>query len=103
MPSSQQHFMSQCGFTYQVGSICLAQVEPAFAFAAVFMAFHSPPSKLWYNQLFAFLTKDGFKHSHVDKCMLYKNAILILACVDDMGIATNNAKEFDMLIERLAC
>jgi hypothetical protein len=37
----------------------------------------------------------------VEKCILYKNAILILACVDDMGIATNNAKEFDMLIERL--
>jgi hypothetical protein len=89
--------MSQCAFTYLVAgfnSSCPGRTYLRLC-RSIYGLSISP--KVWYDHHFAFLTtKDGFKQKHVDKCLLYERHV-----VDDMGIATKNAKEVDMLIERL--
>jgi hypothetical protein len=57
--------------------------------------------KLWYEHLFAFFLADGFQQSEYDKCLLFKKDMLIIAYVDDSGIASVRKSDVDDLIKRL--
>jgi hypothetical protein len=57
--------------------------------------------KLWYEHLFAFFIKDGFKQSEDDKCLLFKKDMLVIVHVDDGGIAAVRKQDVDNLIQRL--
>mgnify|MGYP001255126084 CR=1 FL=1 len=57
--------------------------------------------RLWYEHLFKFLLADGFKQSEYDKCLLYKNTMMVIVYVDDAGIACKRSDDIDKFIKRL--
>jgi hypothetical protein len=61
----------------------------------------SVPPKLWYEHLFAFFIKDGFKQSEDDKCLLFKKDMLVILYVDDGGIAAVRKQDIADLIQQL--
>jgi hypothetical protein len=48
----------------------------------------------------AFLSQ-GFKQSKIDPCFLYKETIMVVSCVDDVGIAYATQKDLDNLLTNL--
>jgi hypothetical protein len=55
----------------------------------------SVATKLWYEHLLKGLKELGFKPSSYDKCMLYKDDMLLITFVDDCGLRVNNTCKVD--------
>ena len=57
--------------------------------------------RLWYQHLFRGLLQAGFTQSKHDPCLLYKNNMLIVVYVDDLGVAAPTSELIDDLVEDL--
>jgi hypothetical protein len=57
--------------------------------------------KLWYEHLTSAIFDLGFKRSSYDQCLFFKDGIMIAVYVDDCGIAANDQKHIDGLIDGL--
>ena len=56
--------------------------------------------RLWYKHLFQALTEEGFACAN-DACLLYRDTIMVVLYVDDLGIAYSNKGDVDTLFDRL--
>ena len=60
------------------------------------------PTRLWYKHLvFQALTEEGFKACTNDACLLYRDTIMVVLYVDDLGIAYSNKGDVGALFDRL--
>lgn len=57
--------------------------------------------RLWHDHLFKALVELGFKAANEDSCLLFRDNIMIVAYVDDLGIAGPTQKAIDTLIQEL--
>jgi hypothetical protein len=57
--------------------------------------------KLRYEHLLRGLNKLGFRHSSYDKCLLYRDGMILVAFVDDCGLAVNDPSKVDWFITEL--
>lgn len=82
------------GYTSSKGpGICLRLVKSLYGLSIA--------PRLWYEHLIAALKELGFKQTAQDPCFLYKSNSLIVVYVDDMGIASQEPKDIDSLVEDL--
>jgi hypothetical protein len=57
--------------------------------------------KLWHEHLLCGLTKLGFKHSSYDKCLLYREDMMLVTFVNGCGLAVRNLDQVDWFIDEL--
>ncbi|KAI2503664.1 hypothetical protein MHU86_10788 [Fragilaria crotonensis] len=57
--------------------------------------------RLWYEHLSDALRDEGFKSCANDPCLLYKDTIMVVIYVDDLGIAFSNQRDLDELFANL--
>jgi hypothetical protein len=57
--------------------------------------------RLWYEHLSEALKEEGFKTCINDPCLLYKDTIIVVVYVDDLGIAYSNKSDLDKLFGNL--
>ena len=57
--------------------------------------------KLWCEHLFKALKEDGFTASKLDRCLLFKMDMMLVVCVDDVGIAAKAKEDVDEMVKRL--
>ena len=57
--------------------------------------------RLWYQHLSEALREEGFKPCANDPCLLYKDTIMVVLYVDDLGIAYSNQSDLDNLFANL--
>jgi len=57
--------------------------------------------KLWYEHLFKALKEDGFVVSKFDPCLLFKDNMMLVVYVDDVGISSKYKKSVDDMVDRL--
>jgi hypothetical protein len=57
--------------------------------------------KLWYEHLFKALTEDGFVASKFDPCLLFKQDMMLVVYVDDVGISAKRKEDVDDMVARL--
>jgi hypothetical protein len=57
--------------------------------------------KLWYEHLLQGLKELGFQHSSYDKCLLYRDDMLLVTFVDDSGLAVRSLEKVDWFIDEL--
>jgi hypothetical protein len=51
--------------------------------------------KLWYEHLLRGLKELGFQHSSYDKCLLYRDDMLLVTFVDDYGLTVRSLDKVD--------
>ncbi|KAI2508011.1 hypothetical protein MHU86_6418 [Fragilaria crotonensis] len=57
--------------------------------------------RLWYQHLSEALREEGFKACANDPCLLYKDTIMVVLYVDDLGIAYRDQSDLDKLFANL--
>jgi hypothetical protein len=57
--------------------------------------------KLWYEHLLRGLKELGFQHSSYDKCLLYRDGMLLVTFVDDCGLAIRSLDKVDWFVGEL--
>ena len=57
--------------------------------------------RLWFEHVLKAFTSQGFKQSKNDPCFLYKESIMVVLYVDDVGIAYANQSDLDTLLTNL--
>ena len=57
--------------------------------------------RLWYQHLSEALREEGFKACANDPCLLYKDTIMVVLYVDDLGIAYRDQNDLDKLFANL--
>ena len=57
--------------------------------------------KLWFEHCMKAFHELGFEHSAYDKCFLIRKDMMIVVYVDDCGIATDDPKKIDELVQQL--
>ncbi len=57
--------------------------------------------QLWYQHLSQALCEEGFKACANDPCLLYKDTIMVVLYVDDLGIAYSNENDLKKLFSNL--
>ena len=57
--------------------------------------------RLWYQHLSEALREEGFKPCANDPCLLFKETIMVVLYVDDLGIAYSNQSDLEKLFANL--
>ena len=57
--------------------------------------------RLWYQHLSEALREEGFKPCANDPCLLFKDTIMVVLYVDDLGIAYSNQSDLEKLFANL--
>ena len=82
------------GFRSEEGSNkCLQLVKSLYGLSVA--------PRLWFEHVLEAFTDQGFKQSQMDPCLLYKETILIVIYVDDVGIAYANESDLEKLLQNL--
>jgi hypothetical protein len=61
----------------------------------------SAAPRLWYQHLSEVLREEGFKTCANDPCLLYKETIMVVLYVDDLGMACSNKNDVKKLFSNL--
>ena len=82
------------GFRSELGSnTCLRLLKSLYGLSVA--------PRLWYEHLSDALREEDFKSCANDPCLLYKDTILIVIYVDDLGIAYSDKKDLEKLFANL--
>ena len=57
--------------------------------------------RLWYEHVSNAFIRQGFKPCTIDPCLLYKDNVIVVLYVDDVGIAYANQKDLDSVLSHL--
>ena len=57
--------------------------------------------RLWFEHLLEAFLAQGFKQSAIDPCLLFKNTIMVVLYVDDVGIAYADESDLTTLLTKL--
>ncbi|KAI2513951.1 hypothetical protein MHU86_335 [Fragilaria crotonensis] len=57
--------------------------------------------RLWFEHVLEAFTDQGFKQSTLDPCFLFKDTIMVVLYVDDVGIAYANESDLNKLLDGL--
>jgi Reverse transcriptase (RNA-dependent DNA polymerase) len=57
--------------------------------------------RLWYEHVSDALIKQGFKPCTIDPCLLFKDTVLVVLYVDDVGIAYANERDLNAVLSSL--
>jgi hypothetical protein len=57
--------------------------------------------RLWFEHVLEAFTDQGFKQSTLDPCFLFKDTIMVVLYVDDVGIAYANESDLNKLLDSL--
>jgi hypothetical protein len=61
----------------------------------------STAPKLWYEHLLRGLKELGFRHSSYDKCLFYRDDMLLVTFVDNCGLAVKSLDKVDWFVDEL--
>jgi len=82
------------GFRSEKGSNkCLQLVKSLYGLSVA--------PRLWFEHVLEAFIDQGFKQSQMDPCLLFKETILIVIYVDDVGIAYANDSDLEKLLQNL--
>ena len=56
---------------------------------------------LWFEHVLEAFTAQGFKQSSIDPCLLFKQTIMVVLYVDDVGIVYANESDLELLLTNL--
>ena len=83
-----------CGFWSQLGrSSCLHLKCTQCGLSSALRAFHA--------QLCTALLAENFRQSPQDPCLFCKRSVILVVCIDDVGIGAKNDADVNVLIEQL--